>query len=175
MVYAHEWLQKIDGTIEAVPLTDDLSGTDGDPIFLFKGSDATWISEDMPAPSANQILPYVTDGPQLYRTHRGALIMLWSTYEKTADSDDGTVGGDYVQTYAVSESGDLKGPWTQHRPLIRQDSGHGMIFTTLGRHRRPMLILHRPFNNARGKIYEIDFRGSSLRLGKQRTDLDGGG
>lgn len=44
MVYAHEWLQKIDGTIEAVPLKGDLSAADGDPIHLFKASDAPWIN-----------------------------------------------------------------------------------------------------------------------------------
>lgn len=63
MVYAHEWVQKIDGTMEAVRLKPDLSGAAGAPIHLFKGSDAGWIGEEMPAPSANQILPYVTDGP----------------------------------------------------------------------------------------------------------------
>lgn len=175
MVYAHEWLQKIDGTIEALPLKADLSAADGDPIFLFKGSDATWISAEMPATSPHQIVPYVTDGPQLCRAPSGALIMLWSTYQKNRTADDGTVSGDYVQTYAVSRSGDLAGPWTQRDPLLRQDSGHGMIFNTLGRHSRPMLIVHRPFNNARGKLYEIDFIGSDLRLGRQCTELDGGG
>jgi hypothetical protein len=37
---------------------------------------------------------------------------------------DGTISGGYVQTYAVSESGDLTGPCRQHRPLVRNDSGH---------------------------------------------------
>ncbi|GAB3744423.1 glycoside hydrolase family 43 protein [Microlunatus parietis] len=172
MVYAHEWLQKIDGTIEAVPLEADLSRAAGDPIHLFKGSDATWIGEELPAPSTGQLAPYVTDGPQLYRAPSGALIMLWSTYEKNTNGEQ--VGGRYVQTYAVANSGELAGPWFQHRPLVRQDSGHGMIFTTLGPDSRPLLILHRPFTNARGKIYEIDFVGSELRLGRQRTDLDSG-
>lgn len=173
MVYAHEWLQKIDGTIEAVPLEEDLSRAAGDPIHLFKGSDATWIGEELPEPSTAQLAPYVTDGPQLHRSPSGALIMLWSTYEK--NTTRAQVEGRYVQTYAVSRSGTLAGPWLQHRPLVRQDSGHGMIFTTFGPEGRPLLILHRPFTNARGKLYEIDFAGSELRLGRQRTDLDGGG
>lgn len=177
MVYAHEWLQKIDGTIEAIRLTADLSGTIGDPIYLFKGSDAFWLSEEMPAPSPHQIIPYVTDGPELYRTPSGALLMLWSTYEKNRAGDDGTVSGDYVETFAVSRSGRLQGPWEQHRPLIRRDSGHGMLFRTFGRHGASglMMILHRPFDNARGKLYEVDFAGSVLKIGRQRTDLDGGG
>lgn len=177
MVYAHEWLQKIDGTIEAVRLSPDLSHAVGDPIYLSKGSDAFWLTEEMPPPSPHQIIPYVTDGPELYRTPSGALLMLWSTYEKNRAEDDGTLGGDYVQTFAVSRSGRLQGPWEQHRPLIRRDSGHGMLFRTIhgpGRGQL-MMILHRPFNNARGKLYDVDFSGSILKIGRQRTDLDGGG
>lgn len=175
MVYAHEWLQKIDGTIEAIRLDPGLSGTVGDPIYLFKGSDAFWLSEDMPAPSTAQIIPYVTDGPQLYRTTNNALIMLWSTYEKSQDGV--TVGGDYVETYAISRSGDIAGPWDQQRPLVRRDSGHGMLFASFEGHAsgKLMMILHRPFNDARGKIYEVQYVGSKLRVLRQRTDLDGGG
>ncbi|SDS94396.1 hypothetical protein [Microlunatus soli] len=50
------------------------------------------------------------------------------------------------------------------------DHGAGPFWSGLS---RPLLIVHRPFNNARGKLYEIDFTGSTLRLGRQRTDLDG--
>jgi hypothetical protein len=78
-----------------------------------------------------------------------------------------------VQTYAVSESGDLAGPWRQHRPLVRDDSGHGMLFHTFDG--RLMMILHRPFENARGKLYEMSLAGHELQVMRQRTDLDGGG
>jgi hypothetical protein len=37
------------------------------------------------------------------------------------------------------------------------------------------MILHRPFENARGKLYEIELDGHELRVLRQRTDLDGGG
>jgi len=40
MVYAHEWIQVIDGTMEAIRLKDDLSDSIGEPIHLFKASDA---------------------------------------------------------------------------------------------------------------------------------------
>ncbi|GAA2753628.1 glycosyl hydrolase family 43 [Amnibacterium kyonggiense] len=172
MVYAHEWLQKIDGTMEAVPLRPDLTGAAGDPVHLFKASDAGWIGREMPKPSANQIVPYITDGPQLIRLPGGALAMLWSTYEKNADQPDGTVSGGYVQTWAISPSGELAGPWEQRDPLVREDSGHGMVFRTFGG--TPMLIVHRPFTNARGKLYEIALRRDGLRLGRRRDDLDGG-
>jgi hypothetical protein len=52
-----------------------------------------------------------------------------------------------------------------------------MLFRTLPAHGRSrwMMILHRPFDNARGKLYEMDFTGTGLSVGRQRTDLDGGG
>ncbi|GAB3406096.1 glycoside hydrolase family 43 protein [Flindersiella endophytica] len=173
MIYAHEWLQRIDGTIEAIRLTDDLSGTVGDPIFICKGSDAFWLTEQIPGGVPHQLTPYVTDGPELYHLPGGALLMLWSTYEKNRAGDGGTIGGDYVQTFAVSRSGRLRGPWEQHRPVVRDDSGHGMLFRTFDG--RLMMVLHRPFNNARGKLYDVDLTPHGLRVLRQRTDLDGGG
>jgi hypothetical protein len=173
MVYAHEWLQTIDGTMEAIRLAPDLSGAVGEPVFLFKGSDASRIGEQIPGGAPHQIPPYVTDGPQVYRTPDGSLLMLWSTYEKNAAGRDGTLSGGYVQTCAVSRSGDIRGPWQQFRPLVRDDSGHGMLFHTF--EGRLMMVLHRPFENARGKIYEMRLAGHELRVLRQRTDLDGGG
>jgi hypothetical protein len=79
MVYAHEWIQVIDGTMEAIRLKDDLSDSIGDPMHLFKASDAPWINaERKPSVRQNQ---YVTDGPQLYRTKTGKLVMLWASYK----------------------------------------------------------------------------------------------
>lgn len=69
MVYAHEWVQRGDGTMEAVPLRPDLSGAAGPPVHLFKASNAPWLNASItPAPGR---LDYVTDGPQLFRTHSG--------------------------------------------------------------------------------------------------------
>ncbi|QNP76208.1 family 43 glycosylhydrolase [Streptomyces roseirectus] len=171
MVYAHEWLQTVDGTMEAVRLTGDLSGAVGDPVHLFRGSDAFWLNEQIPPGLPHRLPPYVTDGPQLLRAPDGALLMLWSTYEKNVPGEDGSLTGDYVQTYAVSESGRLTGPWTQRQPLVRGDSGHGMLFRAFGG--ELMMILHRPFENARGKLYEMALDGHELRVLRQRTDLDG--
>ena len=164
MVYAHEWIQKIDGTIEALPLTDDLSAAAGDPIFLFKGSDAPWLNEQA-VPTARPAL-YVTDGPELFRTKTGQLLMLWSSYERNSFGADG-----YVETIARSQSGQLKGPWEQLPPLLRNDSGHGMLFRTF--EGRLMLVLHQPFIEARGKIYEMEDLGDNLRVVRFRDDLSG--
>ena len=36
-----------------------------------------------------------------------------------------------------------------------------------------MLIVHRPFRNARGKIYEVEDEGDHLKILRERLDLDG--
>jgi hypothetical protein len=48
-----------------------------------------------------------------------------------------------------------------------------MLFRTFDG--RLMLIVHRPFENARGKLYEMEFAGDELRVLRRRDDLDGGG
>jgi hypothetical protein len=48
-----------------------------------------------------------------------------------------------------------------------------MLFRTFDG--RLMMVLHRPFNNARGKLYDVDLTPHGLRVLRQRTDLDGGG
>lgn len=74
LVYAHEWLQKTDGTMETVRLSDDLVRRVGDPMLLFKPSDAPWLDQGVtPSTAASH---YVTDGPELYRTWDGHLLML---------------------------------------------------------------------------------------------------
>lgn len=126
MVYAHEWLQKVDGTMEAVPLTDDLSSAMGAPIHLFKASDAPWLNAQMtPNTRENH---YVTDGPELFRTRSGALLMLWASYMQNELGRNG-----YVQTVARSRSGELAGParrqrqWPRHAlPHVRRDIDDGV-------------------------------------------------
>lgn len=162
LVYAHEWVQTIDGTMEAVRLNEDLSTTVGEPIHLFKGSDAPWINAEL-SPSTKQ-QNYVTDGPELYRTKDGALVMLWSSWSASG----------YVQTIARSTTGELAGPWEQLGPLVWQDSGHGMLFRTF--EGELMMVLHRPFRGpVRAKFYEMEDTGDTFRVVRQRTDLDGDG
>ena len=158
MVYAHEWIQARNGTMEAIPLKDDLTAAEpAAPIVLFKASEAPWLDRSKPEEH------YVTDGPELYRTTDGHLLMLWSSYEH----------GSYVQTIARSTTGALPGPWEQLPPLVKEDSGHGMLFRTF--EGQLMMVLHRPFRNARGKLYEMADVGDNLRVNRERTDLDGPG
>jgi hypothetical protein len=152
MVYAHEWIQVLDGTMEAVPLKPDLSEAAGPPIHLFKASDAPWLQDQK---ASNRQRTYVTDGPEFYRTKNGKLLMIWSSYRD----------GQYVETVAHSVSGTLRGPWKQDEPLVGEDSGHGMIFRSFDG--RLMLVLHQPFNQARGKLFELDDTGDMIRIKRQ--------
>jgi beta-xylosidase len=157
LVYAHEWLQQTDGTMEALALDDDLKAV-GKPVVLFKASDAGWVKGSRKGVGDTV---YVTDGPELFRTRDGHLLMLWSSYDEHG----------YVQSVARSSSGNIQGPWTQLAPLVRADSGHGMLFRRFDG--QLMLVLHRPFNNARGKLYEMRDAGDHLEVVDERTDLDG--
>ena len=153
MVYAHEWIQTRIGTIEAVPLDDALKAK-GPPILLFRGSDSPDATPQRDTGSV------VTDGPELYHTGDGSLVMLWSSW-----GADG-----YIQTQAVSKSGKLEGPWTQLPHMLGKGTGHGMVFTTFDDRR--MLIVHRPFKSARGKLYDVDDSGDRVVVVSPRPDLD---
>lgn len=157
LVYAHEWLQVGDGRMEAMPLGDDLAAI-GPPVTLFHASDAPWV-DGKPQPEGDTIR--VTDGPELFRTRTGTLLMLWSSYDR-----DG-----YVEGVARSKSGGIAGPWEQLPPLLRADSGHGMLFRRFDG--TLMLVVHRPFRNARGKLYEMRDAGDRLAIVREATELDG--
>jgi hypothetical protein len=116
---------------------------------LFKGSDAPWIDRTK---STDKRPGYVTDGPCLYRTKTCKLLMLWSSYRD----------GLYVETLATSTSGKLRGPWKQGEVLVGEDSGHGMLFEAFDG--RLMLVLHQPFRRARGKLFEMEDTGDTLRI-----------
>ena len=157
-VYAGEWLQETDGTIEAMPLTDELAPA-GPARVLFRASAGPWVAGQPQNP--NDVVR-VTDGPQLGRTKNGDLTKRWSSYDRLA----------YAQSIARSKSGELDGPWEQRQvPLLRGDSGHGMMFETFDG--VTMLVVHRPFDNARGKLYEVRDTGKTFEILRQRTDLDG--
>jgi hypothetical protein len=153
MIYAHEWIQMLDGTMEAVRLKPDLSGPADEPFYLFKASDAPWLLDNQKVTKKNRT--YVTDGPELYQTKTGKLLMIWSSYRD----------GLYVQTLAYSMTGKLRGPWRQGDVLVGNDSGHGMLFHAFDG--RLMLVLHQPFRNARGKLFEIEDTGDTIRVKRQ--------
>lgn len=150
MVYCHEWVQMQDGTVEMVRLKDDLSDVAGAPQVLFRGSDAPWGTGSRQEPRS-----YVTDGPCLYRTRTGHLLMIWSSF----------VHGVYTTGIAHSESDTLAGPWRQQaEPLFTEDGGHGTIFTRFDD--QPMLVLHQPNRvpDEHAWLFELEDTGETVRI-----------
>ena len=115
MVYVGEWTSNEDGIgdMMAAKLSDDLTSFVSEPIRLFRATDGRRSSGT------------ITDGPFLYRTKSGRLLVLWSNLDP-----DG-----YCVRIAYSSNGRLDGVWRQQpRDLYRKsnrhsDGGHGMLFT----------------------------------------------
>ncbi|MDD6051904.1 MAG: glycoside hydrolase family 43 protein [Clostridiales bacterium] len=158
MVYCHEWLQVYDGQVCAIPLSDDLGHAIGDPIVLFRGSDAPWGAR---LAGQDRFNGFVTDGPFLHRLPDGKLIMLWTNFSREG----------YATGYAVSRSGEIFGPWVQREdPLYGLDGGHSMLFYTLPGHNSTggqlMMALHCPNDHPKKRmlLFEMDERGGELRI-----------
>lgn len=113
LVFCHEHTQIIDGTICYMKLKKDLTEADGEPVLIFSGSSPEWADRK---PAGDH---YVTDGPFMFRTKSGELLMLWSTSAK----------GKYCQCVAKSENGEIDGKFIHLPPIITDDGGHGMIFS----------------------------------------------
>ena len=115
MIYVGEWTSNEDGVgdMMAAKLSEDLTAFISEPILLFRGTEARWATGK------------ITDGPFLYKTKTGRLLMLWSNMDK----------GGYCVGIAYSSNGKIDGQWRQQpRELYRAtkqqaDGGHGMLFT----------------------------------------------
>lgn len=174
LVFANEWLQKLDGTMDALPLTDDLSSAAGKPVFLWKASDAPWYKDpgyggiytsvtDDKQLSAKQLSGYVTDGPELYTTPNGSIVSLWTTYR-----DD-----TYIETQAISRTGNINGPWEQLPPLVFGDKGHGMVFEDFAGAMHMVMHDHMSSGTPRGEIYDMKLTDEGFTVLGHRQDLDG--
>lgn len=146
MIFCREWVEVTDGEMYAVQLTDDLSGTIGEPALLFRASQAPWSVEGKDG-------QYVTDGPFMYHSDSGELIMLWSTI--------GASG--YAMGLARSVSGDITGPWLHDaEPLYAKDGGHGMLFRDFKG--RLMLAIHAPNINPQERPLLLEVTESARTL-----------
>lgn len=113
IVFCHEWTQINDGTVCALQLTPDLKASVGEPIFLWRASDAVWRYDIRDGKGC-----YVTDGPFLIKKD-SCLLSIWSSFHK----------GEYCEAIARSSNGKINGKWTIDDKLIyEKDGGHGMIF-----------------------------------------------
>ncbi len=151
MVYCHEWVETVDGEMMVRPLKKNLSGPAGEPMRLFCASAAPWRASDA----------MVTDGPFLYRTKTGKLLMIWSNFSPLG----------YAIGVAESVTGKVTGPWKHHpKPLFEKDGGHGMIFRTL--EGKLYLTLHSPNGGGleRAHFFELEDTGDGLVVKHPWTD-----
>ncbi len=115
MVYVGEWTSTPDGVgdMMAAKLSGDLTRFVSEPIRLFRASDGIGVTGN------------ITDGPFLYKTKNGRLIMLWSNFNE----------GGYCVKIAFSSNGKIDGTWRQQpgdlytKTSDHADGGHGMLFT----------------------------------------------
>lgn len=148
MVFCHEWTQVRDGRMMAVALTPDLKAAAGSPFELFRASARPDAPQD---PRATHVM----DGPFLYRSYNGSLLMLWSSTCRTGACV-------YVTR---SASGRLVGPWGPHTRIFDLDGGHAMLFRTI--YGQLALCLHQPnqpWERRRARILFVEDLGDTLRV-----------
>lgn len=130
MAFVHEWTSMDDGigSMAVVKLTPDLARFDSEPIEIFKAKDVPW--------ARNRI----TDGPYVYKTAQGKLMMIWSNH-----SENG-----YAVAKLYSSNGKIDGRWI-HEDLLYDkgiqsdciyDGGHAMLF--FDKEEKLRLALHTP-------------------------------
>ncbi len=112
IVFCHEHTQIKDGTVCYAELSSDLSERVGEPTVIFSGSSPYYIRKKLLGSH------YITDGPFMYRTTGGELLMIWSTF----------INHKYAQCLAKSDNGEINGAFVHLPPLITNDGGHGMLF-----------------------------------------------
>ncbi|MGN1201807.1 MAG: glycoside hydrolase family 43 protein [Eubacterium sp.] len=153
LVFCHEHTQIIDGTICYVELSGDLKKAVSEPSLLFSGSSPDWADKK---PQGEH---YVTDGPFIYKTTGGKLLLIWSTF----------INHKYAQCIAQSDSGDIGGKFVHLPPLITNDGGHGMIFKV---HDKLMLTYHTPNQTGleRPVFKELEDTGDTIKI-KNRQSL----
>ena len=154
LVFCHEWLQVEDGQICAVRLSEDLGEAVSEPMVLFRASDGPWTGRIVNGGG-------VTDGPFLHRLPGGRLLMLWSSFAPD---------GGYAMSYALSESGEIHGPWIQREePLYAMDGAHSMLFHAFSG--QLMMACHCPNDHARKRIllFEMEERPDGIRIVNEAT------
>lgn len=156
MIFCHEWVQVNDGEMCAVQLSDDLKRSVGEPFLLFKASQLQGVISPCIPPSKIRSTNencFVTDGPYMYKTDGGRLIMLWSSFTK-----DG-----YCEAISYSDNGSIRGNWYHdERKLFKKDGGHGMIFRDFNGNLR--FTLHNPNESPleRPAILYLEEKNNSL-------------
>lgn len=161
MVYVNEWTNadnNDEGRMDVAKLSEDLTHFVSEPRELFRAKDPAWTNSK------------VTDGPFLYTTKTGRLLMLWSNVSKegycvgTAYSTNGTVDGKWKQN--------LSRLYVKDKKSFTLDGGHGMLFTDLDGNLR--LCIHSPNNAENGRVetaafFFVEDTGDLLQLHERPT------
>ncbi len=143
IVYVNEWTSSPDGIGEmaAAKLSRDLTAMVSEPVVLFRANGHRWTDSN------------VTDGPYVYKSESGALLMLWSNLAKT---------GGYAVGCARSADGRIDGIWVQQPEAVyksdnlnQRDGGHGMLFRDSDGNL--MMAIHSPNSSDRGEIENARF------------------
>lgn len=155
MVYVNEWTSSPDevGEMAAAKLSDDFTEFISEPIMLFRARNHIWTTGS------------ITDGPVLYKTENGKLVMLWSNLDKNSG---------YAVGMAVSDNGRIDGNWIHSpKPFYNRgrefslDGGHPMLFKTLDG--EFVMSIHSPNSSSDGvfetaKFIPVEDTGNMLRI-----------
>ena len=165
--YSHDWPDNYEpekeayvGQICGARLREDLTGMEGEPWVLFS-------SDESPYSGANphritwegkQTLRYGSDAPFVQALSDGRLLLTWSPYLRD----------NYVVLCAVSESGDVRGPWNHlETPLYDKNGGHAMFFRDLEAHH--CMCLHAPEAEMleRAHIFAVEDKNGALSIARE--------
>lgn len=155
MVYVNEWTSNPDevGEMAAAKLSEDLTEFISEPVVLFRARKHIWTTGS------------VTDGPVLYKTKNGKLVMLWSNLDKNSK---------YAVGMAISDNGRIDGNWIHSpKPFYSKgtdfefDGGHPMLLTTLDG--QFIMSIHSPNSYSDGTFETATFisvedTGNMLRI-----------
>lgn len=138
MAFVNEWVSASDevGAMSVVKLSDDLTRFVSQPKEIFRAKTHIWTDGN------------ITDGPFLYRTRDGNLVMLWSNSAKS---------GGYAVGMAVSVNGKPDGDWLHYPTAVYKETkkqlegGHPMLFTAPDG--QLTMAIHSP-NGTDGELHE---------------------
>ncbi len=142
ILYSHDWpdhyVAEKDayvGEICLAQLSEDLHQIIGQPRILFSSNEVpiSRATPDHRLLNGKPVIRYGSDAPFVQTLSDGHLLLTWSPY----------LNGNYVVLGAISESGDIHGPWAHlPRPIFDRNGGHAMFFRDKAD--RLLMCLHAP-------------------------------
>lgn len=131
------------GETWAQQLSADLTEKIGEPVYLFKASDASWGHGT------------VVDSPFIWRdAESGCLLMLWSSFSR--------LSGNYAIGQLTSTSGKVEGPWVQVSVPVYDNGGHQMLFYDLDGNLK--MSFHYNNNDAHLRIVDVKIVDGKVQL-----------